>query len=269
MAASARSRSPHWISGESTGPPGLADLEQCVGHGGCRTGRWRRTRHHAGPAPHSHRPGRLPGWGWSGRGESTYFLGSLLGDVRRTQPFRHRSASPRAGPLSPGWRRQPGLEIIDRGFLTVTGHAYRPMSEHQPDHAETLATWHATARPRSFPRRGHFRRSLLLFHGLVHARQPSTQRIEIYRPVAWRTRWLRQRERSRPTVPPVCPLRAADHDRHRTPEPLASVWPGPSEVARRGVCPTHDSCGSATAARVRVTKKAKVTSRDTDHPQKR
>lgn len=51
-------------------------------------------------------------------------------------------------PCPPGWRRQEGIELIDRGFITVTGRGCSMDDRILPDHTETLATWHANAGPR-------------------------------------------------------------------------------------------------------------------------
>lgn len=51
------------------------------------------------------------------------------------------------GELPPGWRRQPGLELVDRGYLTVTGDTVRPEAD-ASDCTAALATWHDQQQPR-------------------------------------------------------------------------------------------------------------------------
>lgn len=50
-------------------------------------------------------------------------------------------------PCPPGWRRQEGIELIDRGFITITGRAYGPIGQSLLDHTDALAAWHTAAGP--------------------------------------------------------------------------------------------------------------------------
>lgn len=47
------------------------------------------------------------------------------------------------GQCPPGWRRQAGVEVIDCGFLTVTGYGYGAPHLPLPDHDAALRAWHA------------------------------------------------------------------------------------------------------------------------------
>lgn len=51
------------------------------------------------------------------------------------------------GACPPGWRRQRSLELIDRGYLTVTGERYGDMAVMRPDHTRDLQLWHAAHSP--------------------------------------------------------------------------------------------------------------------------
>ncbi|WP_159066117.1 hypothetical protein [Deinococcus ficus] len=46
------------------------------------------------------------------------------------------------GVCPPGWRRRPGLELVDAGYLTVTGDVLRMESDPR-DRSADLAAWHA------------------------------------------------------------------------------------------------------------------------------
>ena len=50
-----------------------------------------------------------------------------------------------------GWRRQAGVELIDRGFVTVTGRAFQPVHTPLPDHTAALRAWHAARQPPGTP----------------------------------------------------------------------------------------------------------------------
>lgn len=50
------------------------------------------------------------------------------------------------GECPPGWRRRPGLEVIDRGFLTITGDVLR-METDPRDRSPLISAWHAQWMP--------------------------------------------------------------------------------------------------------------------------
>lgn len=50
------------------------------------------------------------------------------------------------GECPPGWRRRPGLEVIDHGFLTVTGDVLR-METDPRDRSPLISAWHAQWTP--------------------------------------------------------------------------------------------------------------------------
>lgn len=53
------------------------------------------------------------------------------------------------GVCPPGWRRQAGMELIDRGFLTVTGLGHNFPHTRLPYDAGALAAWHAWSAPQT------------------------------------------------------------------------------------------------------------------------
>lgn len=56
------------------------------------------------------------------------------------------------GACPPGWRRRDGYEVIDHGFITVTGRAWQAAASPLPDHAAILAPWHNALEPAVPPR---------------------------------------------------------------------------------------------------------------------
>lgn len=55
------------------------------------------------------------------------------------------------GRCPPGWRRQLGVEVLDHGFVTVTGRPWTRSPSSLPDHARQVREWHAAWAPLSSP----------------------------------------------------------------------------------------------------------------------
>lgn len=78
-------------------------------------------------------------------------LSETAQEVLRTFPDAYVEVSPSgcglhvvlSGSCSGGWRRQPGVEILDRGFVTVTGRSWRAPTGLPADASDRLRTWHA------------------------------------------------------------------------------------------------------------------------------
>lgn len=63
------------------------------------------------------------------------------------------------GVCPPGWRRRAGIEVLDAGFVTVTGQGIR-LEDDPSDRSAQLAAWHASWTPTRTFRAAHFTRPL-------------------------------------------------------------------------------------------------------------